>query len=64
VVVPVLAWTNRGLFTAGASGPAPAPGNTGAGMEGLVLVYTLATLAWVVGKRHCIRASRRRLSRS
>ena len=57
VVVPVLAWTNRGLFT-------PGTDNTGMGVEGLVFVYALAMLAWVIGKRHCIRASRRRLSRS
>ncbi len=64
VVVPVLAWMNRGLSFPATNGPTTASSYTGPGLEGLLVAYGLATLAWLVGKRHCIRAARRRLPRS
>ncbi len=64
VVVPVLAWMNHGLVMPATNGPVTASSYTGLGLEGLVVAYGLATLAWLVGKRHCIRAARRRSPRS
>ncbi|WP_440222574.1 MraY family glycosyltransferase [Dokdonella sp. MW10] len=64
VVVPVLAWMNHGLAMPATNAPVTASSYTGLGVEGLVVAYGLATLAWLIGKRHCIRAARHRLPRS